>query len=477
MLIQGVAQILALFVLRARRRRRAVSNAALSASRARCAGGLDAGLRIYRRRGDRARAGWLAAGAVTFLVFARKERWWPFVRGALADVLRRDARRRARLRLERLATTSRIVYGARLSGLHGGGKTVLRLRRGLLLRAHPARRSGAMTLIAYKQLGINTIDLYCIWNWHEPAEGVRDFTGSTDPSRDLLGVLRLTHELGFKVILRPGPVIRNEWRNGGYPAWLFERPRTTCRCTTFSRGVIPRPPRCKTRMPTPPRPSGYRTRCISPPPGGGCTTCCEPSNRIRTTSSRLRSTTIKARTSTTTPGRHRSGTPTLAWLRSTVQSVTGRRVPLFINTYEMRVPSASPAWAWGNWYQSDAYTIGAHDLADLDFATGLAADAAQSSGDAVGVSGRLAAGRRRRRAATQRSIQYRARTCGAVARRRARRRELPGAGYDLSTRLGGAVGELVLCLGCGAHRRPARGSALCCRRGHSAISLRATGGC
>ncbi len=43
----------------------------------------------------------------------------------------------------------------------------------------------------------------------------------------------------------------------------------------------------------------------------------------------------------------------------------------------MKVPSASPAWAWGNWYQSDAYRIGAHDLADLDFATGLAADAAR----------------------------------------------------------------------------------------------------
>ena len=37
----------------------------------------------------------------------------------------------------------------------------------------------------------------------------------------------------------------------------------------------------------------------------------------------------------------------------------------------MKVPSTSPAWAWGNWYQTNAYRIGAHDLADLDFATGL----------------------------------------------------------------------------------------------------------
>ena len=60
------------------------------------------------------------------------------------------------------------------------------------------------TLEAYKNLGINTIDLYLIWNWHEPSEGVADFTGATDPRRDLLGLLKLTHELGFKLILRPG---------------------------------------------------------------------------------------------------------------------------------------------------------------------------------------------------------------------------------------------------------------------------------
>ncbi|MBV8530907.1 MAG: hypothetical protein JO104_06285, partial [Candidatus Eremiobacteraeota bacterium] len=59
------------------------------------------------------------------------------------------------------------------------------------------------------------------------------------------------------------------------------------------------------------------------------------------------------------------------WLHATVAGVVGPRVPLFINTYEMKVPSASPAWAWGNWYQGGSYRLSAHDLADLDFATGL----------------------------------------------------------------------------------------------------------
>ncbi len=78
-------------------------------------------------------------------------------------------------------------------------------------------------LLEYKRLGINTVDLYVIWNWHAPSEGVLDFTGATDPRRDLIGLLKLTHELGFKLILRPGPVICNEWRNGGYPSWLLQR--------------------------------------------------------------------------------------------------------------------------------------------------------------------------------------------------------------------------------------------------------------
>src|SRR6185312_3874542 len=52
-------------------------------------------------------------------------------------------------------------------------------------------------------------------------------------------------------------------------------------------------------------------------------------------------------------------------------SVVGRKVPLFINTYQMKVTASAPVWAWGNWYQSDAYSIGDHDLAQLAFSTAL----------------------------------------------------------------------------------------------------------
>jgi hypothetical protein len=76
----------------------------------------------------------------------------------------------------------------------------------------------------YREMGINTLDLYVPWNWHEPAEGQLDFDGRTGPRRNIKRVLQLAEKLGFKVILRPGPVILNEWKHGGYPEWLLERP-------------------------------------------------------------------------------------------------------------------------------------------------------------------------------------------------------------------------------------------------------------
>lgn len=76
----------------------------------------------------------------------------------------------------------------------------------------------------YRSLGINTIDIYIPWNWHEPREGEFDFDGHSNPRRDLCGLLQLISSKGFKLIARPGPQILNEWKNGGYPGWLLRRP-------------------------------------------------------------------------------------------------------------------------------------------------------------------------------------------------------------------------------------------------------------
>lgn len=80
------------------------------------------------------------------------------------------------------------------------------------------------SLVKLREMGINTIDLYIAWNWHEPEEGKLDFDGHTNPRRDVKGLLEMIDEMGFAIIARPGPVILNEWRNGGYPDWLLARP-------------------------------------------------------------------------------------------------------------------------------------------------------------------------------------------------------------------------------------------------------------
>ncbi|MBL8187252.1 MAG: beta-galactosidase, partial [Acidobacteria bacterium] len=86
------------------------------------------------------------------------------------------------------------------------------------------RDEWAASLVKLKELGINTVDLYIAWNWHEPEEGKLDFDGRSNPRRDVKALLEMTAEMGFAVIVRPGPVILNEWRNGGYPDWLLARP-------------------------------------------------------------------------------------------------------------------------------------------------------------------------------------------------------------------------------------------------------------
>jgi beta-galactosidase len=73
-----------------------------------------------------------------------------------------------------------------------------------------------------KEACCNTVDTYVAWNWHEPREGEFDFQGKTDPRRNLEGFLELVEKNGLYAIVRPGPYICAEWRNGGIPDWLLQ---------------------------------------------------------------------------------------------------------------------------------------------------------------------------------------------------------------------------------------------------------------
>src|SRR5579872_1142189 len=63
------------------------------------------------------------------------------------------------------------------------------------------------SLFEYSRLGINTIDLYVPWNWHESKPGELDFDGHGNPRKDLLGLLALIARLHLRAIVRPGPYI------------------------------------------------------------------------------------------------------------------------------------------------------------------------------------------------------------------------------------------------------------------------------
>lgn len=66
-----------------------------------------------------------------------------------------------------------------------------------------------------REMGIQTVATYSCWDFHEIAPGQYDFTGATDPRRNLVGYLQLLTEMDFWIIFRPGPYIYSEWKNGG----------------------------------------------------------------------------------------------------------------------------------------------------------------------------------------------------------------------------------------------------------------------
>lgn len=81
-------------------------------------------------------------------------------------------------------------------------------------------------------MGLNSIQTYVPWNWHEAVEGEFNFDGDRDLSR----FLTTAQKVGLLVVLRAGPYMCGEWEFGGLPAWLFKNGSIPLR--TYSQPYI-----------------------------------------------------------------------------------------------------------------------------------------------------------------------------------------------------------------------------------------------
>ena len=73
-------------------------------------------------------------------------------------------------------------------------------------------------ILKIKACGVDTIASYIFWINHEFNEGEFDFTGENDIGE----FIRLCRKHGMYFALRFGPWVNAEYRNGGFPDWLFK---------------------------------------------------------------------------------------------------------------------------------------------------------------------------------------------------------------------------------------------------------------
>lgn len=71
-----------------------------------------------------------------------------------------------------------------------------------------------------RAMGLNTVETYVFWNFHETAPAEYDFAGQ----KDVAEFIREAQQEGLWVILRPGPYACAEWDFGGLPSWLLRQP-------------------------------------------------------------------------------------------------------------------------------------------------------------------------------------------------------------------------------------------------------------
>ncbi len=86
------------------------------------------------------------------------------------------------------------------------------------------RQAWEPELVALKNIGVRTVEFAIPWNWHQLPSGEFDFTGGTNPRRDLAGLIRLLRRLGLRAWVRPWPPVE-DWPGLGAPATADEPAR------------------------------------------------------------------------------------------------------------------------------------------------------------------------------------------------------------------------------------------------------------
>ena len=77
--------------------------------------------------------------------------------------------------------------------------------------------------------GLNHVQIYVFWNYHERTRGQYDF--SSGSRADLAGFFEIAAQAGLFVNVRIGPYVCAEWNGGGLPLWLKHVENFTCsRC-------------------------------------------------------------------------------------------------------------------------------------------------------------------------------------------------------------------------------------------------------
>ena len=87
-----------------------------------------------------------------------------------------------------------------------------------------AKRHWSVCFERIRKANFRIISTAVPWNLHEARQGEFDFAGTSDPATDLVVFLELCREFGFKIVLRPGPWIGQEWDRGGIPEFAARTP-------------------------------------------------------------------------------------------------------------------------------------------------------------------------------------------------------------------------------------------------------------